>query len=240
MIKKFIVVLLTLAILVALMPGSLAASGSQEHYKGFIGADSPFYPLKVSLQKLDVFVTLNKEDKLTKQINMVNARLDDSEVAAHNKDARAFGAASNEVINTWNDINETLQYYDEESDTVLELVPIMLHHQEVFYGILDNNTTSLEIQNRAVNISGEFMKIKNGMPFYYYNGTANFIPPGQMKNMEKNMENGIFNGSKVPPGLAKKGYKNPELTIDNGSKAWPWDQIPYPTSIKVRGNGNKK
>jgi hypothetical protein len=237
MIKKFIVVLLMLAILAALMPGSLAASGSHKDYRGFVGADSPFYPLKISLQKLDVFMTLNKTDKLAKQLNMVNERLNDTEVAAFNEDSEAFNKASDALISGWDDINGTLQYYDEDSGVLMELYPTLLHHQEVFYGLADNNTTPLTIQNRMVLINGEFIKIKNGMPFYYYNDTAYFIPPGQRKNME----NGIINGSKVPPGLAKKGYETPSPTVANGSKVWPWDQVPYPTTIKKNnGNGNGK
>lgn len=229
MIKKFVAAFIALAMLAALMPGSMAASGNHKQYNGFVGADSPFYTLKVSLQKLDVLLTLNNTDKLKKQVNMANEMLNDSEVAAYNNDTGAFDAASNELINTWSDINSTLQYYDEETDTVLELAPLMLHHQEVFYGILGNNTTPLTIQNRTVLINDEFMKIKNGMPFYYYNGTAYFIPPGQMKKVE----NGIINGSKVPPGLGNKGYKN--VSYDKTNKTWPWEGTSYPTSQKMNG-----
>ncbi len=67
-------------------------------------------------------------------------------------------------------------------------------------------------------IYNQTIKIKNGMPFYYYNGTEYFMPPGQMKNN---------NSTHVPPGLAKKGYVKPVPTINNGSLTWPWDEINY-------------
>lgn len=235
MVKKFIAAFIALAMLAALMPGSAAAAGGQKHYNGLIGADSPLYGLKINIQKLDVALTFNTTDKLKKQMSLADERVAEAEDAADDNNVGAFDAATYEYVNTLDGINGTLQSEDINSSVATgELVPLLLHHQEIFYGIADNNTTPLEIQNRMVNISGEFMKIKNGMPFYYYNGTAYFMPPGQMKKIES----GIINGSKVPPGLAKKGYKAPPPAIDNGSKKWPWDQIPYPTSKKLNGNGN--
>jgi len=228
MIKKFITALLALAMLAALMPGSLADTGNQKHYNGMIGADSPLYTVKVYIQNLDVYLTFNNTEKLKKQMALADERLAEAEDAADDNNAGAYDAATGGYVNMMNDINESLKT-DVDPGVASDVVPLLLHHQEVFYGIIDNNTTPLVIQNRTVLINGEFMKIKNGMPFYYYNGTAYFMPPGQM--------NKITNGSKVPPGLAKKGYVVPSPTIVNGSKLWPWDEIPYPTSTKINGNG---
>lgn len=234
MMKKMITIFLALAMLAALIPVSNANSGNQKHYNGLIGADSPFYKAKIFIQELNIYLTFNNTNKLEKQMAYLNERLSESEDALDENNTGAYEAATGEYLKTLNKINRTLPADDVDPDTASELVPLLLHHKEVFYGIADNNTTPLVIQKRTVLINGEFMKIKNGMPFYYYNGTAYFIPPGQMKKIE----NGIINGSKVPPGLAKKGYVVPTPTIVNGSKVWPWDQIPYPTSTKVRGNGN--
>ncbi len=228
--KKFIAAFLALAMLAALMPGSLADSGKQKHYNGMIGADSPLYPVKVSLQKLDVFLTFDNTEKLKKQINLANERLAEAEDAADTNNLGAFDAATGEYENTLNDINGTLQNPGVDEEVAIELVPILLHHREVFYGIMNNTTVPLAIQNRTMLINNQTMRIKNGMPFYYYNGSAYFIPPGQMDK--------ITNGSKVPPGLAKKGYVIPQPTVVNGSNVWPWDEIPYPTSKKLKGNGN--
>ncbi len=237
MMKRFIAALIAIAMLASLMPVSFADQGGQKHYNGLVGADSPAYKLKIIIQDLDVFLTFNNTDKLGKQMDILEERLAEAEDAADENDTDAYEAATDEYLNTLNDINGTLQAEGVTEEDADGVVPLLLHHQEVFYGIADSDTTPLVIQDRTVLVNGEFMKIKNGMPFYYYNGAAYFIPPGQRKNMEKNTANGIYNGSKVPPGLAKKGYENPELTIDNGSKAWPWDQIPYPTS-KKNNNGN--
>jgi Domain of unknown function (DUF5667) len=231
MIKKIIAASLALALMVALMPTSFADSGNAKHYNGLVGADSPFYSIKTNLQKLDVLLTFNNTEKLKKQINLANERIAEAEDAVDDNNTGAYDAATGDYLNTLNDINGTLQAEDIDSDVATELLPTLLHHKDVFYGILDNNSTPLTIQNRTVLINGEFMKIKNGMPFYYYNDTAYFIPPGQMKKVE----NGIINGSKVPPGLANKGYKN--ATYDKTNKTWPWDQIPYPTSQKTNGKG---
>jgi hypothetical protein len=96
-----------------------------------------------------------------------------------------------------------------------------------------------DIQNRTMAVNEEIIKMKNGMPFYYYNGEQYFIPPGQAKKLEAGViGNTITNGSKVPPGLAKKSYKNPTPTITNGSMVWPWDQIDYTSSTKGNGKGN--
>ncbi len=236
MMKRFIAALIAIAMLASLMPVSFADQGGQKHYNGLVGADSPAYKLKIMIQDLDVFLTFNNTDKLGKQMDLLEERLAESEDAVDENDTDAYEAATEEYLNTLNDINGTLQNEDVSTEAVEdELVPLMLHHGEVFYGLAENNTT-LDIVNRTVFINGEYMKIKNGMPFYYYNGSAYFMPPGKMKKIES----GIINGSKVPPGLDKKGYKN--ATYDNTNKTWPWEQIPYPTSKKNnngRGNPNK-
>ena len=112
---------------------------------------------------------------------------------------------------------------------------------------MNNSTTPLRIQDRIMYTCNQTMKLKNGMPFYYFNDTSYFIPPGQMKNMGNN-------STFVPPGLANKGYVRPNSTITNGSPSWPlangspswpWDQVQYaykndttPKNSHVNGNDN--
>ncbi|HTX44586.1 MAG TPA: DUF5667 domain-containing protein, partial [Methanocella sp.] len=97
---------LALAVLAALMPGSLADSG-QKHYSGMIGADSPLYTIKVYIQKMDVYLTFNNTDRLVKQINLADERLAEAQDAADEDNSAAYEAATGEYVNVLNDINAT-------------------------------------------------------------------------------------------------------------------------------------
>jgi hypothetical protein len=236
---KLIAAFIALAMLAALVPVTQADSGGIKPYKGLIGADSPLYPVKIFVQNMDVTLTFNNTDKMNKQVNYANERVSEMLAGEEENNSEAIEAAANEYVNVMDGLEETTQAEDIDQAAYADLQPIFVHHMDCI-GNITNTTTGLNdtVQVRVNNAYMKALGLKNGMPFYYYNGMTYFIPPGQRKNMEKNMENGIYNGSKVPPGLAKKGYTSPELTINNGSKAWPWDQIPYPTSKKNNGNGN--
>jgi len=231
MMKRFITVFLALAMLAAFIPVSHADSGDIKPYKGSIGASSPLYPIKIFIQNLDVTLTFNNTDKMNKQANYANERVSEMLAGEEENNPAAIEAAANEYVNVMDDLEQTTQAEDIDQEAYANLEPIFVHHKECI-GNITNATTGLPetVQIQVKNAYNKALGLKNGMPFYYYNGTTYFIPPGQM--------NKITNGSKIPPGLAKKGYVMPQPTVVNGSKVWPWDQIPYPTSKKITGNGN--
>lgn len=238
MIKKLIAALIVLAMLAATVPMSLADTGNNKHYNGLIGADSPLYGLKTGFQKLDVFLTFNNTEKFKKQMALADERFNETLDAVDSDNLGALEAASGgyeEMLLSAEETANAPEGIDQE--IYADLAPMLYHHQEVFYGVMTDPNVTLDVQNRTMYAYDVAIKMKNGMPFYYDNGTAYFIPPGQMKKIEQ----GITNGSKLPAGLMKKGYKNPKPTIDiaNGSTSWPWDAYPYPsTSAKNNGKGN--
>jgi hypothetical protein len=242
MMKKLIAATIVLAMLAATVPMSLADTGNNKHYNGWIGADSPLYGLKTGFQKLDVYLTFNNTEKFKKQMALADERFNETLDAIDSNNLGALNASTDEYEEILADANET-SYDLEDQSIYADLAPMLYHHQEVFYGVMNDPNVTIDVQNRTMYAYELTIRMKNGMPFYYDNGTAYFIPPGQMKKIE----NGITNGSKVPAGLLKKGYKNPKPTIDieNGSTSWPWDAYPYPTTSaknngKGNGNGNNK
>ncbi|HTX44215.1 MAG TPA: hypothetical protein VMC61_05755, partial [Methanocella sp.] len=116
-------------------------------------------------------------------------------------------------------INQTAEAPDINETEYANLSPMLYHHQECFYAMMNNSTVPLRIQERLKYMYNCTERVRDGMPFYYYNNTSYFVPPGHLKD--------IANGSKVPPGQAKKGYVHPVPTITNGSMTWPWDEINY-------------
>jgi hypothetical protein len=241
MMKKIITASIVLVMLAAIVPASLADSGDIKPYKGMIGADSPLYPVKIYVQHLDVYLTFNDTAKMLKEMNYADERLSEAEAAILANDTAAVNASLDEYLDQMNELNDTTQASDIDPDAYANLSPMLYHHGQTFYALMNNTTPGCTFEGRMMNVSGNLTKMKNGMPFYYYNGTAYFIPPGQMKL--------IANGSKVPPGLAGKGYVRPVPTIMNGSMTWPWDEINYSyanTTIpgknmnKTHGNGNGK
>lgn len=243
MIKKITVMFVTLVLLATIAPVSLADSGGQKHYNGLVGADSPLYGLKVGFQNLDLALTFNNTEKFKKQMNLADERIAEAQDAADDNNTAAYNAAIDGYDDMLDNIDVTSQAEDVDQEVYADLVPMLYHHQEVLYTIIgdpniDPNVT-FDIQARTMTVNDEIIKMKNGMPFYYYNGEQYFVPPGQAKKLEAGViGNTITNGSKVPPGLAKKSYKTPTPTIVNGSTVWPWDQIDYTSSTKTNGNGN--
>jgi hypothetical protein len=231
MLKKIITAFLALAVLAALMPASLADSGDVKPYQGWIGADSPLYKVKVGWQKLDVALTFDNTEKMKKQMSYAEERLSEAQAMAIENNTEALETALDEYVNELDELNETTQAPDINETEYANLSPLLYHHQQCFYGLMNNTSANWTIQGRYMICNQTITKMKNGMPFYYYNGTAYFIPPGQMKK---------YNSTFVPPGLTKKGYVAPVPTITNGSVTWPWDEINYSYGNKTLPNGKVK
>jgi len=226
MIKKITVTCVILVLLAAIAPASLADSGGQKHYNGLVGADSPLYGLKVGFQKLNLALTFDNTEKLKKQMNLADERIAEAQDAAESDNIGAYNAALDQYDDMLYRMNVTSEG-DVNQTVYADLAPMLYHHQEVLYSIIGdpniNPNVTFDIQNRTMQVNDEIIRMKNGMPFYYYNGEQYFVPPGQAKKLEAGIiGNTITNGSKVPPGLAKKGYKTPVPTITNGSAVWPW------------------
>lgn len=242
MMKKIIAATIALAMLAAIVPTSFASSGDVKPYKGWAGADSPLYSVKIYIQHLDVYLTTNDTARMLKQMNYADERLSEVEAAAEANNTAALNASLDQYQNQLEELNETTQSADIDEVEYANLSPMLYHHGEIFYALVNNSSRAdFTFEGRYMNVSGVLTKMKNGMPFYYYNGSAYFIPPGQ--------KNKITNGSKVPAGLGKKGYKIPQPIITNGSKTWPWDEVQYTYSQKANktmknnkttGNGNGK
>jgi hypothetical protein len=233
MMKKIIAASIVLVMLAALIPVSLADSGGVQPYKGSIGADSPLYKIKVYMQKADVMLTFDNTAKMNKQMNYADERLSEALAAMENNNTDALNVSLDEYETQIDELNDTTQAPDINDSDYNNLSAMLYHHGQTFYALTNNTSANWTIQGRYMVVNDTITKMKNGMPFYYYNGTAYFIPPGQMKKIETD-------STYVPPGLAEKGYKRPVPTITNGSRTWPWDEIPYPTSKKANGNGNGK
>ncbi|WP_174589821.1 DUF5667 domain-containing protein [Methanocella conradii] len=245
MMKKIIAATLALAVLAALVPAAMADQGDIKPYKGWIGADSPLYPIKIFLQKLDVSLTFNNNEKMKKQMAYLDERASEIKAMELANNAEALEAALEEYEAGLNELNNTTQAPDINETDYAALEPLLYHHQQCFYGMMNNSTMPLRTQERLRYMFNETVRVRNGMPFYYYNNTSYFIPPGQMKKVENGIDNDdIINGSKVPPGLAKKGYVGPVPTITNGSKSWPWDEINYtsttPNASHMKNQNNNK
>lgn len=231
-VKKMIVAMLALALLAAIVPASQADSAGVQPYKGWIGADSPLYGAKIFAQNLDLALTFDNTNKMKKQMNYADERVSEMVAADGENNTAALEAAADQYASLMDALNETTQA-DDINETVYDsLQPMLIHHNECFYALMNNTTNAtMVIKGRLMCANNETVKIKNGMPFYYYNGTAYFIPPGQMKKMGNN-------STFVPPGMAKKGYMRPVPTIANGSPAWPWDQVQYQYNTTFDKNGN--
>jgi hypothetical protein len=231
MMKKIIAASIVLVMLAALIPVSLADSGGVQPYKGSIGADSPLYKIKVFMQKADVMLTFDNTAKMNKQMNYADERLSEALAAMENNNTDALNVSLDEYETQIGELNDTTQAPDINDSDYNNLSAMLYHHQQTFYALTNNTSANWTIQGRYMVVNDTITKMKNGMPFYYYNGTAYFIPPGQMNKMNTD-------STYVPPGLAKKGYKRAVPTITNGSATWPWDQTNYTTSTKGKGNGN--
>jgi len=246
MMRKLISAALVLALLAALVPAAMAEQGDVKPYSGWFGADSPLYKVKIGLQKLSLALTTSNTEKMKKQMSYLDERLSEIKAMELANNTQGMEAALAEYEAELNELNDTTQAPDINETDYAALEPLLYHHQECFYGMMNNSTTPQRIQERLRYMFNETVRVRNGMPFYYYNNTSYFIPPGQAKRIENGIANrSIINGSKVPPGLAKKGYVEPVPTITNGSMAWPWDEVNYtynaPSNNKGKnGYGNSK
>ncbi len=174
-------------------------------------------------------------------MNYADERVSEMLAAEDENNTAALEAAADQYASLMDALNQTTQADDINDSVYASLQPMLIHHNECFYAMMNNTTdATMTIQGRLMYANNETIKIKNGMPFYYYNGTAYFIPPGQMKKMGSN-------STFVPPGMANKGYVRPIPTItngspswpiDNGSPSWPWDQIQYPYNTTFNKNSN--
>lgn len=219
MMKKVIAASIVLATLAALVPTALADGTDVQPYNGWIGADSPLYSVKIFIQNVDVFLTFDNTARLEKQMAYVDERLSEARAMVLANNTEATEAALDQYESMLDALNETSGVDGINDSVYASLSPMLYHHQQCFYGMMNNSSVPMTIKGRLLYMCNQTIKMKNGMPFYYYNGTQYFIPPGHM--------NKITNGSKVPPGLAKKNYTMPTPTIANGSIAWPWDEINF-------------
>jgi Domain of unknown function (DUF5667) len=240
MMKKIIAASLALVMMLALVPAALADQGNIEPYNGLVGADSPLYSIKLFVQHMDVFLTFDNTGKMKKQMAYADERIAEMQAMALANNSAALQAALDEYEGELEDLNETAEAPDINESEYANLSPMLYHHQQCFYAMMNNTSANWTFQGRYMIVNDTITKMKNGMPFYYYNGSCYFIPPGQMKKMQNN-------SSYVPPGLVKKGYMRPVPTITNGSTTWPWDEINYSfgnktipgqNKNKTNGNGN--
>ena len=219
MMKKIIAASFVLVMLAAIAPMALADGSDVQPYNGWIGADSPLYPIKIFAQNVDIFLTFDNTARMEKQMALADERLSEAQAMILANNAAGTEAALDQYQDALDALNQTAEAPDINDTEYANLSPMLYHHQQCFYAMMNNSTVPMTIEGRLMTACNKTIKMKNGMPFYYYNGTSYFIPPGQMKL--------ITNGSKVPPGLAKKGYVRPVPTITNGSLTWPWDEINY-------------
>lgn len=244
MMKKIIAAMLTLTLMAALVPNALADQGGVKPYSGWAGADSPLYSIKLFVQDMDIFLTFDNTAKMNKHMAYADERLSEIEAMALANNTAGMENALNEYEDEMEELDEVTQAPDIDDAAYNNLSPMLYHHQQYFYCLVNNSSNqsaNWSFQGRYMIVNETITKMKNGMPFYYFNGTAYFIPPGQMKKMQND-------SSYVPPGLAKKGYKRPVPTITNGSAVWPWDEMNYTYSNKTipgkdknktnNGNGN--
>lgn len=236
MIKKTIAISIAVIMLAAMASPSVAASGDIKPYKGWIGASSPLYGLKLYTQKLDESMSGSPKDKLNKQMFHAEERLQEAYAMALENNTGAMEAALEEYRNSLSDINSTMDDPEIDDKTYLELGPKLEKHEMHFKHMLNNSSIDPESMNRWMNAYNYSQKFKNGRPFMYCNDSLYFIPPGQIKKMSHNGAlNG--NGTDVPAGLAKKGYQGPAPTVIDGKVIWPWDEQGQQAGLEQYRNG---
>lgn len=231
MTRKVLIVLMIASLLVAAaIPVSSAESNGKspgvEPYKGLIGADSPFYGLKLFLQKFDVSLEGNHTAKLQKQMALGQQRLAEAYAVALNNNTAAVDTALDEYTAELDAINETLDSELIDDNTYLNASDELQDQED----ILSNMTNSTDLPSEITDLYSQTLitadTIKNGRPFIWCENTsmAYFLPPGQMKKIETAVSAGKFGTNHTPAGLGKKGYNTPEpLRLENGTIVWPWD-----------------
>ncbi len=231
MLKKICIALVAVALIAAFIPESMAASNGMspagvQPYKGLVGADSPFYGLKLFLQHADISLTGDASARLQKQLALGRERLSEACAMTLTNNTGALKVALNEYVNELEAINGTMDDENIDDITYIDAGQELDAQENNLTDLIDNSTTTPEIQDQLNSTLNNTQQIKNGRPYISYNNTSYFIPPGQMKNLD---------WSHVPPGLAKKGYQAPAPMIINGTVLWPWDDG-YDFSIVSGGN----
>jgi len=237
MIRKIIAATLALAMLAALIPASLADSGGVTPYSGWIGADSPLYSIKIFVQNLDVYFTFNDTAKMNKEMTFAGERLAEAQAMLLANNSGGFQAALANYENEMNDLNQTTQAPDINDTDYSNVSTALGCEMQDFYNMMNNSTVPDNCLNAIQNACNATIRLREGMPFVYYNNTTYFIPPGQWKNI---------NSTFVPPGLAKKSWPTPGIfngsppiyngsppiyngspPVRNDTPRWPWDQINF-------------
>jgi hypothetical protein len=203
-------------ILAAMVPVSLAQQDDIRPYDGWAGADSPLYGIKLFIQQLEESLAGNSTQKLQKQMVHAEERLSEAQAMANANNFAAMEAAINGYADKLGEINGTMNLPDIDEGQYYSVGPWLVMHRNRFAYMVNNTTYTPESRNCWNNAFQYNMKIQNGRPYTYYNGTAYFVPPGQMKN--------TGNNSFVPPGLQNKGYVKPAPSAGNGTTAMPGDQ----------------
>jgi hypothetical protein len=227
--KIWIALIAASLIMTAMIPVSNAESsqstGGIEPYKGLVGADSPFYGLKLLYQKLDLSFEGNPSKRMNKHLALAQERLAEAYAAALNNNTGAVDAALTEYENNFEALNSTMDNENIPDDEYVNASDDIQYQQNVLMNLASDSMspTVSDLISQTL-ITAE--TIKNGRPFIWCDNTstAYFLPPGQMKKIEAAVSAGKFGTNHTPTGLGKKGYVTPEpLRLENGTIVWPWD-----------------
>lgn len=237
--KIWIALIAASLIMTAMIPVSYAEStqstGEIEPYKGLVGADSPFYGLKLLYQKLDLSFEGNPAKRMNKHLTLARERLAEAYAAALNNNTGALNTALTEYENNFAALNSTMDNENINDTDYINASDEIQNQQDILTNLANNSTFPevSELFNHTL-ITAE--TIKNGRPFIWCNNTstAYFIPPGQMKKLAQGGQN------KTPAGLGKKGYAGPEPILVNGTVVWPWDDAYNQYTNQTDINGTSK
>jgi hypothetical protein len=217
MIYKVLAATIAVALLMAVMPSSLAQSDTIKPYQGWAGPDSSFYGMKLFFQKMDISLTGDPSARLQKQMTIADERLSEAYAMSIANNTDGVQAAMDEYENTLGDINQTMDNEDVDDVMYSDAIEHLDDQQNQSADLVNNSTLAPCVKNRWSGAFNATEQIKNGRPFIYYNNTSYFVPPGQMKKATN------LTQMHVPPGLAKKGYVAAKPISVNGSLLWPWD-----------------
>jgi len=120
-------------------------------------------------------------------MNLADERIAEAQDAAESDNIGAYNAALDQYDDMLYRMNVTSEG-DVNQTVYADLAPMLYHHQEVLYSIIGdpniNPNVTFDIQNRTMQVNDEIIRMKNGMPFYYYNGEQYFVPPGQAMKLK--------------------------------------------------------
>jgi hypothetical protein len=190
---------LTVAFLIiaAMAPVSLAQQDDITPYKGWAGADSPFYGLKLFIENIDESLAGNSTMKMEKQMLHAEERLSEARGMALRNNTRAMEAAINGYAAKLGEINGTMNRPDVDEGQYANVGTWLNRHQNQFAYMVNGTNCTPEARNCWNNAFQYSMSFQNGRPFTNDNGTITFTPPGQAK---KGMDSTF-----VPPGIQNKG-----------------------------------